>query len=235
MSDLILGYGQIGQAVQEAVCPDAHIYDPKRRNGRGASPDVMHVCFPYSDKFVRQVNDYIIRYEPDYVAIWSTVPIGTTKKIKWKAIHTPIEGKHPKLASSIKLMTRWIGYNDKPTANFFLEYFNQRRIQTRIVKNTNHTEALKLLSTTEYGLNIAFADYKAYVAESLNMDYELTKQWNRDYNQLYKELGLRQFQKFILDAPNGFIGGHCIVPNAKLLGEQFPDDLVSKVIEMEEI
>lgn len=232
MPDLILGYGEVGKAVQEAVSPKAHIYDPKIRSGRCSSVDVMHVCFPYSEDFVKLVQGYIVRYEPTHIAIWSTVPIGTTKKLP-KAIHTPVEGKHPKLAKSIKLMTRWVGYNDKPTALFFEEYFKKANLRTKLVKHTNNTEALKLLSTTEYGLNIEYARYKKWVTDKLGMDFELTKQWNRDYNQLYRELEpIPRFQKFILDPPKGKKGGHCVTPNAQLLYEQYPSELVKIVGEI---
>jgi len=228
---LIIGLGEVGKAVQETVCPDAATYDTNTRNYKTGQIDVMHICFPYSDKFVQQVKDYRGRYEPDYIAIWSTVPIGTTKKIGKAVIHTPVEGKHPKLARSIKLMPRWVGHNSIRSADFFNTYFADRHLKVKLVPNTDHTEALKLLSTTEYGINIIFADYKARVAHNLDMDFELTKEFNRDYNQLYRELGLdRHFQKFVLDPPNGKIGGHCLAPNAKLINEQYPDDWVERLI-----
>jgi hypothetical protein len=58
------------------------------------------------------------------------------------------------------------------------------------------------------------------------------KQWNLDYNELYKRLGMNQFQKFILDAPEGPKGGHCVTPNAKLLYGQYPDEQVKVVGEL---
>jgi hypothetical protein len=195
----------------------------------------MHICFPYSENFIQQVQDYILRYEPFYTAIWSTVPFGTTKKIHRKAIHTPIEGRHPRLAESIKKMTRWIGYNDKASADYFDKYFQDRHLQTRLVKNTDHTEALKLLSTTEYGINLVYADYKARLAEMIGMDYELAKEWNRDYNKLYRELDIvTRFQKFVHDPPNGVIGGHCVTQNAHILLKQFPNIMLDLIIDMEQ-
>lgn len=227
--DLIIGYGEIGQAVHEVICPDAIIKDITMKGKRVANQiEVMHICFPPSDKFVEQVWDYIVRYEPKYVAIWSTVPIGTTKKIGKRVIHTPIEGVHPLLAKSIKNMTRWVGYNNKTSAKFFEEYFKERKLNVKLVPNTDCTEALKLLSTTEYGINIEFARYKKKVADAIGMDFELTKEWNQSYNQLYKELGLaRKFQKFVLDPPEGKLGGHCILPNYRILKEQFPDEILN--------
>jgi hypothetical protein len=62
--DVIIGYGEIGKAVQKAISPDANIYDINRRNFRIGPVFVMHICFPYSDGFVKQVIDYMTQYEP---------------------------------------------------------------------------------------------------------------------------------------------------------------------------
>jgi UDP-N-acetyl-D-mannosaminuronate dehydrogenase len=227
MADLVVGYGEIGHAVQEVVCPEAKTVDTNKRNYKVGAVNVMHICFPYTEKFIETVWDYVARFQPQRIVIWSTVPIGTTRKISSKAIHTPVESKHPKLASGIKLMPRWIGYNDDNSAKFFEDYFKKAKLKVKLVKDTRITEALKLLSTTEYGINIVFADYKKRVFDDIGADFELTKEWNRNYNQLYRELGLHnRFQKFVLDAPEGKIGGHCVMPNYKLLNEQYPDDLL---------
>ena len=61
--DLIIGYGEIGHAVREVISPEAHIYDPKVKSGKPpTSINVMHICFPYSENFIQQVQDYILRY-----------------------------------------------------------------------------------------------------------------------------------------------------------------------------
>ncbi len=229
MSPLIIGYGEIGKAVQEAVCPDAKIYDIKRKNSRVGPVDIMHVCFSYDKDFVHNVQSYAIQWQPKHIIIWSTVQIGTTKKIR-DAVHSPVEGKHPNLAESIENAVRWVGYNNKYDARFFSEYFTLKGFKTKLVKNTNHTEALKLLSTTEYGINIAFADYKAQVAESIKMSYELTKDWNSDYNELYDDDP--RFQKFILDPPAGQIGGHCVVPNVDILEPKYPHKILEIIKEV---
>jgi hypothetical protein len=126
-----------------------------------------------------------------------------------------------------------VGCNDLYSALFFKSYFKDRGIKCRFVENSDYTEALKLMSTTEYGINLVYADYKARLAEMIGMDYALTKAWNKDYNQLYNKLELNQFQKFILDPPNGVIGGHCVTQNAHLLAEQFPNIMLDLIIDME--
>lgn len=235
MSELILGFGEIGKAVKEAICPDALVFDtsqPDYKKINGHNVDVMHICFPYSENFMQYAYEYIDRWQPKHIAIWSTLPIGTTKQIDRKVVHSFIEGRHPKLAKSIRIMPRWVGYNDHIEADFFIDYFESKHLIVRLIENTDATEALKLLSTTEYGHSLVYADYKKRVADAVGFDFELTKQLNRDYNQLYKELDMPQFQKFVLDAPEGRIGGHCIVPNSVLLNNQHPDTLLERIIAM---
>jgi hypothetical protein len=229
---LIVGYGEIGKAIKEVLGEPVSVVDKDEHLPTPDAVDVMHVCFPYSDDFLLEMGGYIDEYAPSHIIIYSTLPIGTTKQIP-KAVHSPVEGKHPALEDSIRLMERWIGYNDKEEWFFFNKFFQSLGLRTKAVEGSDCTEALKLLSTTEYGLNIEFARYKAMVAESIGMDFQLTKDWNEEYNKLYKNLGMeKKYQKFVLDAPEGAKGGHCIVPNALILDEQYPNDLVAIVGEI---
>lgn len=230
-SSLVIGYGEIGKAVG-AIIGDHQAIDLNMLKPEPMEVDIMHICFPCDSRFLEHVQVYIQEWQPKHVVIYSTVPIGTTKLLN-NVIHSPVEGKHPDLEMSIRLMERWIGYNDKEEALFFNAYFIGCGLRTKMVENTDCTEALKLLSTTEYGVNIEFARYKKHVADSIGMDYQLTKSWNENYNRLYKDLGLeKRYQKFVLDAPVGPKGGHCVTPNAQILNQQFPNTLVEIVGEL---
>lgn len=235
MNSLIIGRGEIGKAVENVILRTDRVstYD-KTDDDRAfeLSPDILHICFPYSEEFIEQVEAYIEAFKPWHVIIWSTVPIGTTKEIKG-AVHSPVEGRHPLLTESIRNMCRWVGTNDEVEGEFYRSYFREIGLAVRLVSCSDFTEALKLLSTTEYGVNIEFARYKKQVADSIGMDFELTKDWNKDYNKLYHNLGMDWAQKYILDTPTGAKGGHCVTPNARLLYDQFPDELVKIVGEMQ--
>lgn len=226
--NLIVGYGQIGQAVHKVI-GESEIYDSKDSDMEfTVQPDVLHICFPYSDKFVEQVKWYITGCKPWHVVIWSTVPIGTTKKIKG-AVHSPVEGSHPQLARSIKESVRWLGANDKEEAKFFSRYFKDLFMTTRGVENSDFTEFLKLRSTSKYGINLVWTNYEAMVSEQIGMDFELLKDFDRDYNKLYHNLDMNWAQRYILDPPNNKIGGHCVIPNAELLDKQFPSELLKMI------
>ncbi len=239
MNHLIIGYGEIGQAIDEVISaqPGATVtvcdfeYDLSVDDFYDV--DVMHICFPYDDGFVIAVKQYIEIHSPSHVIIYSTLPIGTTEDIGHSMVHSPIEGKHPDLALSIQTMDRWIASKDFAELEFFTKMFLSLDIKTKIIGDPSYTEALKLLSTTEYGLNIEFARYKKHVADSIGMDYDLVKQWNQTYNKLYKDLGLgNKFHRYVLDPPEGPKGGHCVTPNALLLDKQYPNDMVKIVGEL---
>lgn len=235
MSDLIIGLGEIGSAVKKAVCPMADVYDINfdKIHKRHRIVNIMHICFPYSEEFVDQVTQYISDYSPEHIIIWATVPIGTTNKIDRKAVHSPVEGRHPHLGESIHKMTRWIGTNSKIEGSYFTRYFNKVGINCRVVYSPNYTEFLKLRSTSKYGVNLVWTDYEAGVANRIGMDFKYLKEFDESYNNLYQELNMPWAQRYVLDPPNGKIGGHCVVPNAKLLDEQYPHYLLKRIKEME--
>jgi len=228
MTSIIIGYGQIGKAVKEVI-GEAGIVDEGFPEPEKAH--ILHICFPYSKDFIKEVKRYIELCEPEHVIIYSTVPIGTTKQLPF-AVHSPVEGKHPALGESIRRMPRWIGANSKFHGDFFKDYFAELGLAVNLLESSDHTEALKLLSTAEYGINIVFADYKNEIAKELDMDYSLMKDWNRDYNQLYQDLELLQYQRYVLNPPEGKIGGHCIRENSVLLSEQFPSPFLDLINEM---
>ena len=229
--NLIIGMGEIGKAVTEVV-GSAQTLDIEKK-AIELPIEVLHICFPYTEHFKAEVRQYMSTYRPEHTIIWSTVPIGTCADIDSKIVHSPPEGVHPYLADSIYQMERWIGYNEKPECYYFVNYFQELGLRTKEVPSTYFTEALKLLSTTEYGINIEFARYKKTVADDLDMPYELMKEWNQSYNKLYKNLGMeKRFQKYVLDAPEGPKGGHCITPNARLLNEQYPSEFTKIVGEL---
>lgn len=234
MNHLIIGFGEIGKAIKQVMRENVSVYDTALDNKRVPDTiDVMHICFPYSDTFVQDVKAYLARYEPRHVIVYSTVPIGTSKSIGEGIVHSPVEGKHPDLALSILHMERWLGADNTEEVQFLANMFQELGIRTRVIESSDFTEAIKLLSTTEYGINIEFARYKKEVADAIGMDYQLTKDWNTVYNKLYRNLGLDgRYQKFVLDSPVGSKGGHCIIPNARLLDGQYPNNMVKIVGEL---
>jgi hypothetical protein len=156
--------------------------------------------------------------------VFSTTAIGTCSQLG--AVHCPIEGRHPDLAESIGATSRWLGGDDPLVRQFF----DEAHVAYRVLPKPEHTEALKLLSTTNYGVAIEYARYCKSVCDDIGMDYENVKEWTRWYNSLYAgHFGMDWAKRPVLDPPVGAIGGHCVVPNARLLDGTHPNAIVGEV------
>lgn len=228
MRAIILGFGEIGQAIHKKferhhymqisdMAKDMHVSDVD-------DIDVLLVCYPYSDDFVEITKSYIDVFNPKATIIFSTVAIGTTEQIP-NAVHCPVEGKHPDLSESMDNWRWYMGGKNTVAGLFFKEAY----VWCTELPSSKHTEFLKLRSTSLYGVNIEFARYTANVCDALGLDYNFVKEYDESYNQLYKRLNKREYQRYILNPPIGNIGGHCVVPNAEILDKQFPSDFLKEI------
>lgn len=230
MGNLVIGMGEVGNGVFNVLRTRVSAYARDKESIPILQKiDYLHIAIPYTEDFKEQVKNYMELYNPKVTIVYSTVPIGTCEELG--VVHSPVEGKHPVIGLSIQNSARWLGSSDKKLLTKAKKLW-EKIVPVRELPSANFTEALKLLSTTEYGVNIEFARYKKKIGDDLGVDYVAMKQWNLDYNQLYKRLGMEQFQKFILDPPEGPKGGHCVTNNAKLLYEQYPDEQVKVVGEL---
>jgi len=236
MKHFVVGRGEIGSAIIEILDlngEEVYSFDIRDEDGTefDINADILHVCFPYFELFTNQVKEYIKKVKPVHTIVYSTVPIGTC--VELNVVHSPVEGRHPQLADSIRKMTRWIGTANHDEFKFFSNLFLSFGMSTRWAMNSNYTEFLKLRSTAKYGINLIWTDYEKKVADEIGMDFGLLKQFDTDYNNLYKGMGMHWAQRYILNPPDGKIGGHCIVPNAELLDEQYPSELLRMIKEYE--
>jgi UDP-N-acetyl-D-mannosaminuronate dehydrogenase len=227
---VVVGIGEIGRPVYELIngvfktLPIDPVHYPGNQEIMVAC-GFMHICIPGElPDFNDIVLDYINQYEPDYVFIHSTVLPGTCRYLQTKTkaaiISSPVHGKHhnnqmkkdmlcyPKYVGLPKDSLDYIGavVNDHLAAAGFADI--------RITEGTEEVEWLKVLSTTYFGLIIA---------------------WHQEIERICDEFGLN-FNKVIdifkhqddIKPPHysGVIGGHCVMPNIKLIKEIWQSDLL---------
>lgn len=243
----IVGYGEIGRAIKQlyskrppnflfkwtdaSVCIKdlCNIYDDVIKDC-----DYLHVCIPYSDDFVDQICEYIEKETPKNVLIHSTVQVGTTRKIMEKSglfniCHAPVRGVHPNLYEGLTTFPMYIGFDGKldwqdmcpsrqnfiPKITFLLQSVG---VNTKVVGSFETSELAKIASTSYYGMCIAFHAEINSLCDEMGLDFEdVMTGWNEGYNKGYKKLGMNNVVRPVLNPPEGSIGGHCIIPNAKLL------------------
>ena len=88
MISLIVGMGEIGSALHSVLSETYGIdtvYSYDITNGKKVFPeevDILHICIPYSEDFVDIVREYEGDCLPSFIVVHSSVPVGTTAKIK---------------------------------------------------------------------------------------------------------------------------------------------------------
>lgn len=222
---VVVGLGEIGRGLLEvlrAAYPDVagHDVDPPGRQ----TPGPLHVCFPWHGGFVSAVASWVAYHAPDAVVVHSTVPVGTTREVAEAvgrpAFHSPVRGRHPRLADSIRTFRKIVGpvrETVDPIDEARLRgYLLGAGIETDVYRSSEASELAKLASTATYGLSIAWAQELDRWCRALDVDYdEVVRRSTRTYNEGYAGLGQGRLAR--PDIYPGTIGGHCVLPNLRLL------------------
>ncbi len=238
----ILGLGEVGQAIKEVYLNCGQDHDIKVNDLKAGinefeeAMQILNVCIPYSEKFEEVVEAICRKYNPGVTVIHSTVPAGTTKRLNDKVgrvVHSPVRGVHPKLYEGVKTFIKYIGADDQEIGEFVKNHFvDDLKLPVVLFDQSKATELAKLLDTTYYGLCIAYHKYADDICREAGVKFtDVMTDFNESYNLGYKVLGKHNVVRPVLYAPeDGKIGGHCVIPNAELLREQFGDDPVLQSI-----
>lgn len=236
----VIGVGEVGRAITEVfkkkfnvLGKDLEFDDIGVRN-----LEVLHICIPYSDSFVELVINQVKANKPKLVVIHSTVKPGTTteifSRIKIPTAHSPVMGTHDKLAKYILKFTKFVGPVNRKSADLAKKHLEIVGINIKMLKNPQETELGKLLDTTYYAWNIIFGKVVWQMCIDLNINYDsVYKEFNKIYNDGYKKTKANVLRP-ILDYVEGPIGGHCIIPNIKILDEYFSQPITKFVLKHNE-
>lgn len=209
---LVIGLGEVGSAIKSILeCDGLDIY--KSVYPTEDLYGILHICFPYTESFESDVIHYREKYGATLVIIHSTVPIGTSEKLE--AVHSPVRGIHPDLEKGIRTFVKYFG---GARAFEAAQFFVSKGILCKVVDHSRDTEAAKLWDTTQYGAMILLEKEIHSFCEKNGLDFDLIYgDFNQTYNAGYQALGMPHVVRPYLKHIEGPIGGHCVIPNAKLL------------------
>lgn len=230
MKSLIIGAGQIGQALQE-IFLKAHISFIRDVDDLHCEDvEILHIAFPYSEGFVDVTKAYIAEYRPKLTIIHSSVKVGTTEKCGAHVVHSPERGRYPHLSRQMQVFQKFVGGGDTADRLLAKKFFDALEWETVLVDDARWTELVKLLSNIHLGLEIAWrqeVDRISNVLIGMPASAVYTA-WETSYNRGHAELGHRHLMRPIVNP--GPIGGHCILPCTEILSTQF-DSLLFRFIE----
>ena len=223
MKTIIIGAGEIGNSLFNVLSKEyeCDLYDISY--GRQVLKelklnkyDIMHICFPYSNEFIENVINYKLDFNPKYIVIHSTVPVGTCKDLG--VIHSPCLGIHPHLEESMKTFTKFLGGKEASNVS---DYFRRAGMKVYITDDSNSTELMKIMSTTYYGVCIEYTKQVKRECDRFGIPFELWTLWTNNYNQGYNKLGYPEYTRPNLVPNMNKIGGHCVKENSHLIENKF--------------
>lgn len=222
---IIAGMGEVGMALLDVLLKKKqHVWgiDMKEYPPYPEQVEVLHICYGYSEGFNKSVKAYQKRFKPKLTIVHASVPVGTCDKLG--VVHSPVRGIHPRLSKSIETFEKYFGGKQSAVAS---SIFRKMGIKTLGVPKASWTEALKLWDTTQYGFMIAIEKYIWNWCRLNNVPFSIIYQHaNRTYNEGYVKMGRPDVVRPFLKHMPGPIGGHCIIPNAKLLNDKMGKVLI---------
>lgn len=216
MSSVIVGAGEVGTSLHKVLKPyhDVILVDREARGATGV--DVLHVCFPFSEYFVTEVERYKEKYSPQHVVIHSTVPPGTSSKLG--ATHSAILGIHPNLEGGIRTFTKFLA---GPDASNVADYFRRAGLRVYLFDKPETSEVMKILDTTFYGVCVEYTKEVKRLCDTFEIPFEAWTLWTENYNEGYRKLGHPEFNRPNLVPIEKKIGGHCVLPNTQYIETDF--------------
>lgn len=231
---LVVGVGEIGSAVAEILeekgfkvfKKDIEPIELKEKI------DIMHINIPFFENFEEIVVNYINEFKPKLAIINSTVRPETTKHIfeklgkKFPIVHSPVRGRHPGLKEGLLKFVKFIGPTSKEAGELAKKHFDDMGIKAEVLRSPIETELGKLFSTTYYAVNIAFHQEMDRMCDRFGADF---KQAVTRFNETCTMDIEHKVPRPIMFP--GHIGGHCLVPNIKILQKDFDSMFLNSVLD----
>lgn len=234
MKTLIIGAGEVGQALRDVISTyhETCIRDIDPFS-ECPNVEVIHICYPNHDGFVKTTKSYIQQYQPRLTIIHSSVPVGTTRKCGKGVVYSPIRGRHRGngLASELKKFTKFVAGN-ATEADMAMRYFQACEWPSYQSYDIESLEFCKLISNVHMGLEIAWRQEIERIMEDLKLNSSAYKQWENSYAEGYKDLGQWHLMRPRM-SPDP-IGGHCILPCTEILTSQHPSKILDFILESNE-
>lgn len=216
MVHVVIGLGETGKPLYEIIKESGqNVIGVDVQPVKIEEPvEIMHICLRADDEkwLIDVIKSYSDQYNPKIICIHSTVVPGVSKKVQEltgkPVAHSPVKGIHKRMKEDLKYYTKYIGSDDVATAHKVAEHLSKAGLKTKTCDSFAKTEWLKPLETTYYGVLIGWAQEVYRLSKEKGFDFNDYQDWN-------KEIEARGVPRPQMTP--GIIGGHCVMPNIKIL------------------
>lgn len=228
--DIVVGLGEIGNPILKLFSKTKLVagYDVSKdlMNEKKFSAfaqvntDFLHICIPFTKKFILHVLTLVKQFNPKGIVIHSTIEPYTTKKLQQKlsipVIYSATRGVHKRMLYDLKRYTKFYAIeNDAPNSKWatktYASTLSRCGVKAKKMSSPLTLELAKIIcDTSYYGWLITYAQLSNMIAKSNNVDYD--EMWS------FAE----EIHRFLGNRPKmypGIIGGHCVIPNLDLIND----------------
>lgn len=244
MRVLVVGLGEVGSALYDVISESGKFevfgydIDPARAKHRleeiSRPIDYLHVAIPFkeSEGFINIVWKYIKAFSPRAVFIHSTVALGTSRKVYERCgipvAYTPIRGKHPNLRRHILFWPKWVAVipNDNELMSEIRSHLESIGFKVRVSGSPESLELAKLWETV----------YRAVMIVAWQEVHRVARKFGADIAEVAEFVA--EVHEVLRDRPvyyPDYIGGHCLIPNTKILNGVHPSKLWDFILESNEL
>jgi len=211
---VVIGLGEVGGPLSRVLSRE---YSVRGRDIDEVPIDgpisTLHMCFPYqAGAFVESAVGYIEQYSPQLVIVNSTVLPGTSRRVHERSgvpvAFSPVRGKHVRMESDLLRYRKFVSGSSPEVAEQAAQHFERAGLRTARMGTLEALEVAKLLETTYFGLLIAWAQEVERFCHKVEADYDEVMRFVEEIDQLPP----------VIYQP-GYIGGHCVIPNCRLLSK----------------
>ena len=230
--NVVAGLGEIGLPIFQLISKKVPTvgYDinsklmnnKKNQNYEFLETSILHICIPFSEKFIQNSKFLSKLFNPQIIVIHSTISPYTTKKIQSKLSSIPIiysatRGIHKRMTSDLKKYTKFFAIeknapNRKNAISKFSNLMKKCGIKTKNMSDPITLELAKIVvDTSYYGWLINYAQLSNMIVRKHKVDYD--EMWSF----------ADEIHKFLENRPKmfpGYIGGHCVIQNLELIDEK---------------
>ena len=237
---LIIGLGEVGKPLYKILSENftnVYGYDSDRSktiHELKAIPkpiEIMHIAYPYTGgEFIDSTINYIRSFNPRLVIIHSSIPPRTTRLIQSKTdsviAYSPVRGKHPDLKEHLRFWTKWISAVNQAGIELAKRHLEEAGFKVKVAKDPESLELAKLWETIYRAAMIACWQEIHRISKDLGADIKVIAEFIQEVHEV---LGDRP-----LYYPD-VIGGHCLIPNTRILAEIVDSDLLSFILKSNEL
>jgi len=222
---VVVGLGEVGRPLLQLLSEHYKVtgVDITPPAGKVGEVDILHICFPFEIKdFVGESARYIELYRPALTVINSTVAVGTTRAVAQRTgaalAHSPVRGKHARMLQELRNYTKFVGGMDAASGKRAADHFERAGLKAKVLSAPEATELAKLTETTYFGVMIAWAQEVERYADQTGQSYD-------ELVSFYEGIPFFPQTKYF----PGIIGGHCVMPNIKILRRLGPSEILEAI------